>query len=236
MKPLIAWSYGGGVQSVALAVLISQGKLQRPDLAVIADTGREAETTWTYLRETTTPLLRPLDVQIQIAPHTLATVDLYSTNGALLIPAWTDQSGKTGRLPTYCSVEWKRRVVRRWLRQQGVKKCELWLGISLDETHRAKDSDVAWLRHEYPLLDLMLRRRDCERIIVEAGLPVPAKSSCWMCPHRGMYEWAALTPGDTAKAKAFEAEIRKRDQHISIYGPRLTSQENDACDSGFCWT
>ena len=32
------WSSGGGVQSSAIAVLIAQGKLPKPDIAVMIDT------------------------------------------------------------------------------------------------------------------------------------------------------------------------------------------------------
>ena len=35
------WNYGGGAQSCAIAVLILQGRLPKPDFAVIADTGRK---------------------------------------------------------------------------------------------------------------------------------------------------------------------------------------------------
>jgi hypothetical protein len=35
------WSSGGGTQSTAIAVLILQGRLPKPDLAVIVDTERE---------------------------------------------------------------------------------------------------------------------------------------------------------------------------------------------------
>ena len=51
------WSSGGGTQSAAIAVLILQGKLPRPDLAVIADTEREKASTWAYMDEYTQPAL-----------------------------------------------------------------------------------------------------------------------------------------------------------------------------------
>jgi hypothetical protein len=35
---MVVWSYGGGKQSVAIAALIVQGKLPKPDLIVMADT------------------------------------------------------------------------------------------------------------------------------------------------------------------------------------------------------
>lgn len=53
----IVWSYGGGVQSAAIGVLIREGVLPVPDLAVIADTGRERRSTWEYLRRFMQPYL-----------------------------------------------------------------------------------------------------------------------------------------------------------------------------------
>jgi hypothetical protein len=235
MSDPTVWSYGGGVQSAAIACLVLSGKLPQPDLAVIADTGREAETTWTYLREIIQPALR---FPIHIAPHTLASVDLYSKKGDILIPAYTTEDGKTGMLPNYCSVEWKRRVVRRWLRAQGVKRCNLWLGITCDEASRMKPADVKWVNHVFPLIDLGMTRKDCVKVIEEAGWPKPAKSSCWMCPYRGAKEWAQLTTGDVEKAEEFEREIQANDVRLSIHKPEKPRDEGlfVGCDSGYCWT
>jgi hypothetical protein len=219
-----------------MACLIDQGKLPVPDIAVFADTGREAETTWMYQEQYIAPMLRHHGLHVQIAPHSLANVDLYGAGGKLLIPAWTTQSGKVGRFPTFCSTEWKKRVVNRWLRQQGVKSCEVWLGITCDEASRMKDSGLDWLVHRYPLIDLFLKRADCLDIIRKAGLPEPAKSSCWMCPHRGKKEWAQLTESDMQKAREFDALIREFDKDVSVFSPRVESAEEGECDAGFCWT
>ena len=40
------WSSGGGTQSSAIGVLILKELLQRPDVALIVDTGRENPETW----------------------------------------------------------------------------------------------------------------------------------------------------------------------------------------------
>jgi len=40
MERTQVWASGGGVQSTAIAALIVLGRLPKPDLAVIADTGR----------------------------------------------------------------------------------------------------------------------------------------------------------------------------------------------------
>lgn len=239
MKNAIVWSYGGGVQSAAIAVLIHQGALPRPDLSVIADTGREAQSTWDYMRNVVIPLL---DFEIEVASHDLATVDLRGANGDVLIPAFT----ATGKLPTFCSTEWKKRVVRRWLRQRGVESCRLWLGISTDEVGRAKPSDTEWIEHHYPLLfDVPLSRSECFQKVIGAGLPEPPRSSCWCCPHRQDAEWRALPPEELEKAAGLEDDLRATDNGLYLHRSRVPLREvnlNDGqadlwgeCD-GYCWT
>jgi hypothetical protein len=78
---MIVWSYDGGVQSVAIGVLIREGVLPGPDLAVIADTGRERRTTWDYLRDVMQPYLDAIGLKIQVAPHTLSGRDLEGPSG-----------------------------------------------------------------------------------------------------------------------------------------------------------
>lgn len=245
---MICWSYGGGVQSVAIAVLIREGALPVPDLAVIADTGRERRTTWEYLDAIVRPYLAAIGLEIQVAPHDLATKDLYAPGGLTLMPAYTAE----GRLPTYCSVEWKRRVVNRWLRAAGVTDCDCWIGFSLDEIRRVSEKDaVKWCRQQFPLIDRMVNRAMCYRIIEGAGLPVPRKSRCYQCPHQDAAEWSETLadPIDGPKAVAIDEEVRTNDPegkglylHYSRVPLRLVGTGRGIatppapCDGGICWT
>lgn len=248
---MICWSYGGGVQSAAIGVLIRQGHLPVPDLAVIADTGREKRTTWEYLFGVMQPYLDPTGLKIEVAPHTLATVDLYAKNGDLLMPVYTDE----GMLPGFCSNEWKRRVAYRWLRLKGVEKCDCWIGYSIDELHRVPKNDARqWCRNEFPLIDLMTNRAMCIGLIQEAGLPVPQKSRCWGCPYQSAAEWLEVKadPEEWAKAVALDQHIRANDPDghgdLFLYRGRvplpLANLEADAktsttfrpCEGGHCWT
>lgn len=253
MNPIIL-SYGGGTQSTAIACLIADGKLPRPDRIVIADTGREATETWDYLDKYTRPLLRKVGIQIEIAAHDFATVDLYSGNGDLLIPAYTS----AGMLQGFCSNEWKKRVIGRWLRAEGfgpTNPVTTWLGISVDEVGRAKPSGVEWQTYAWPLLDLRIRRQECVTIVERAGLPTPPRSACWMCPYRSDKEWSHLRenwPDDFEKAAELDAEITANDQHEGVFLHRSRQPlstirfgaeepqlglfgEVSHCDSGMCW-
>lgn len=208
-------SYGGGVQTVAMIALVLQGRLPRPDMIVIADTGREKQSTWDYLDEIVQPALEREGMAVEIAPHSLATVDIYAHNGDLLLPVYTS----TGKLPTFCSNEWKQRVVKRHLRSREVSECHAWIGFSLDEkirVERAQD-DEGWYQRIFPLYERGLTRADCEIIIQGYGWPLPSSSACWMCPNMDDAEWHTMKrdyPADFAQAIELEKEIQEWDGEI----------------------
>ncbi len=67
-------SYGGGVQSVAMCVLVARGDLPKPDAVVFADTGREVPTTLAYAQQYVVDILRSVGLELHVAPHNLAKV------------------------------------------------------------------------------------------------------------------------------------------------------------------
>ena len=251
MKKAI-WSYGGGKQSAAIAALIVRGDLPKPDHIVMSDTERERSSTWRYLDAVIAPELSKMGLEVMRIPKSsFAAVDLFSKKGDVLIPAFTTKTrnGEIAKLPTYCSNEWKRRVVMRWMRSRGIEKAEMWLGISTDEADRMKDSDVGWLTHRYPLIDLLMSRDDCKRVVTEMGWPEAPKSTCKMCPHLSNATWLEMQqedPEDFAEAVRIEREIQQRDPNIYLHrsGQPLDQIDFsyglagmfDGCDSGMCWT
>lgn len=246
MERKIVLSYGGGKQSVALCVLVHSGILPRPDVILAADTSREARSTWEYMDHYTRPLLAEIGLTIEIAPHDLATVDLWASNGDLLIPAFT----AAGKLPTFCSSEWKERVIQRWLTARGVRPVTCWIGYSWDERDRAahRTDSLAWYKREYPLLNLMLTRADCEEIIKRKGLPLPHKSACYMCPHRSNDEWRIIRdefPDQWREAIRIDTEIREWDANVFLHADRKPLAESNIdhpdnetprqCGLGYCF-
>lgn len=211
--PTTILNYGGGTQTAAMCVLVIQGHLPRPDYIIAADTGREMPTTWAYLDRHIRPLLAPLGLEVHRAGHEYATVDTHGHNGDLLLPAFT----QTGKLPTYCSTEWKARVVARYARRALGVEGEIvnWIGFSYDERRRVKGEQG----RAYPLLNLMLSKADCELLIERAGLPLPHKSRCYMCPHQRNAEWREVRsdPALWAQAVALEAEIHDADDRGGVY-------------------
>ena len=246
----ITMSYGGGKQTVAMITLVLEGKLPKPDFIVMADTSREVVTTFEYLNRVVQPALKAIGLQVEIASHDLATVDLYR-NDDLLLPTFTRQNGSIGKLPTLCSNEWKQRVIRRWLRERGVTDTDVWLGISLDEAERMKGSGLNWYRHVYPLIEIApMHRSQCVTQIQKFGWEIPNKSRCKMCPNQSTLAWKDLkrrNDGDFAEAVALENEVRQKDQHVyfhplaipleqAVEQSELQKDMFDGCDSGYCFT
>jgi hypothetical protein len=243
------WNSGGGVQSTAIAVLICQGAIPKPDLAVIVDTERELSTTWDYLDKYTMPALESVGVKLhRVAKSRFAHTDLYSSNGDLLIPAFTTQGGEVGKLRTYCSSEWKVRVMQRWAtREQGVVTATNWIGFTIDEKHRIRQPIGKW-QNSYPLIEKRLTRGDCIALVKRFGWPEPPRSSCYMCPNKRADEWAwqkKNAPNDHRLAIEFEREMQLEDPEawLTRSGIPLADVDFSAdedlfdkrCDSGMCF-
>jgi hypothetical protein len=218
-KSQIVFNYGGGRQTVAMCVMIAKGVLPRPDIIVMADTGRENPSTWEYLEQHVKPFLAKQDLAVEIAPHSLATVDIYGKNGDLLLPVFTE----TGKLRTYCSNEWKRRVIDRYLRSKGIQSGTRWIGFGFDEKRRWSKlhgmTEGKWTT-VCPLVDLMVNTATCLKIIEAAGLPQPHHSACWMCPHKQNSEWRSIRdnyPEHWQQAIAMDEEVRENDAKGGVF-------------------
>jgi len=233
------------VQSTAIAALIVKGELT-PDLAIIVDTERESSTTWEYHNNIVCPALKDVGVKLhRIRKSKYATVDLFSGN-TLLVPVYTE----TGKFPTYCSAEWKVRVLQRWaVREYGVKQATVWLGITVDELKRVKQPIGKWQNH-YPLIDRRMSRGDCLALIDTMGWPPPPRSSCWMCPNHTKKEWADQKQkggSDWDRAVLLEKYLQSKDDEVYLAEPGVSLENMEfgdggqmaftgLCDSGYCFT
>jgi len=98
-----------------------------------------------------------------------------------------------------CTKEYKIDVVVKVVRDlHGLKKfqhlplTEFWLGISIDEIQRMKDSRFHRIVYKYPLIDKQLRRSDLKKWLNDNGFPIPVKSACIFCPYQGDARWKDL--------------------------------------------
>jgi hypothetical protein len=88
-----------------------------------------------------------------------------------------------------------------------------WIGFSTDEIHRVNDRrDNLYTEKRYPLLELGMSRKDCQRWLTERGWGDTAKSACIGCPFHGNAQWRELRdnyPDEWADAVDFDRKIRK---------------------------
>lgn len=191
----IIWAFGGGVQTVSIAILIKLGKLPIPVYAGMADTSYERQAVWEYNQKYTFPMLAGLGLVVDIIPHSYSTIDIESNSGDLLLPVYT---GAGGKLPTFCSDHWKQRAMNRRLRELGFgpkRPVKKWLGYSLDEYDRMKQTGLKWIINDFPLLlgyGIRYRRVELEKIISDFGWPKPPSSACDFCPNRDDQTWLEI--------------------------------------------
>jgi Phosphoadenosine phosphosulfate reductase family len=174
-------SYGGGVNSVALMVMLV--KAGRPlDEVVFADTGAEVPETYAYL-DVTKEFLNGSGVAFTALPPAGRHGGLYETAWhRRVIPSavwrWSTRDFKVGPLHRHYRQLYER-VVQ-------------YLGIAYDEVERMRPSGRDTIENVYPLVDERVTRERCVEIIREAGLPIPVKSGCFFCPFNNLDRWAWL--------------------------------------------
>ena len=246
--------------------MMALDELPRVDYAIHSDTTHERAETYAFAEEWT-PWLRERGVNV--ATTTAYRPDIVRRDwgqGAVMIPAFTlsKADASRGQVKRQCTHDWKIMPIRRFLRAElerlgrrrsrGAVECVM--GISLDEWHRMRDSDVAYVVNAYPLVDLRITRQGCEEWLAAHGLPIPPKSSCTFCPFHSLAEWRSLKRAggpDWAEAVAVDAEIRDmRGWHALFVHPHrlrlddavllpdadadLEFIEEQPCDSGVCFT
>lgn len=213
-------SLGAGVQSSTLYLLAVHGEITpKPDVAIFADT--QSEPPWVY--DQLDRLEEIGGQQIPIARVTAGSLEqdcLRARDGRsrwAAIPLFTTPqgSGPRGRLRRQCTREYKIDVVRREIRRRvgsGRVQVEEWVGISLDECHRAKPSRYPWITSRWPLLfDKPMRRGECIEWMQSHGYPIPRKSACYFCPFRDDASWAEMkrdAPDVFERAVEFDRAIR----------------------------
>ena len=182
-------SYGGGIQTVALAILNVAGTVEpRASHAVFADPGSEMPGTYEHIDIMKRWLAKRGMEFVTVRNEKDGPLEQYVRERSTVIPVqWNGGMGRR-----QCTSKWKVEPIERWLRAQHAETAVIQLGISLDEFHRMKANQKPQYTNRHPLIDLRLTRRDCRRIIEEAGLPVPPKSACFFCPFHRNSTWQNL--------------------------------------------
>jgi hypothetical protein len=224
---VIILSLGAGVQSSTVLLMALAGELEPlPDAAIFADTGAEPESVYRYLDwlEKFTAVRIPIyrvsagnleqDVLASVAGtrSRIAQPPFHVKNNNPIDASRTDKGGMLWR---GCTKDYKlvplRRKVRELWTAAGRPHIQQWIGISLDEAHRMKDSGVSYITNVYPLVEKRITRHDCELWLLAHQYPMPPKSACYFCPYISNHRWIDVKRKDPAtfqRAVAFDASLR----------------------------
>ena len=218
-EPFRSLSLGAGVQSTVLALMADRGAygLQRPDVAIFADTGWEPQEVYDHLEwlasELSFDVVRVSDGNIR--DNILQGISPGGHNYLGLPAHLINPDGSSGIASRQCTAKYKVKPINRYLRnrlkiphgRRAPKEThvEIWMGISADESLRQKPSRDEWSTNRYPLIELGFSRAQLLNWFKEnypdRYLP---RSSCIGCPYKSDAEWKRLKEDDP---KAFQDAV-----------------------------
>lgn len=230
-EPIHIISLGAGVQSSTMALMAAAGEITpMPRCAVFADTQAEPAYVYKWLDWLENQLPFPVKrVTAGSIIEDVFTLRMKKDNSGFYvhsnIPAFViGKDGSDGMIPRQCTTNFKIEPLRKAVRKiakvpRGCKDVRVvqWIGISLDEVSRMKESRDAWSVNRWPLVEMKMSRHDCLRWMETKGYPKPPRSACFFCPYKSDAEWRRLKseePHLFARAALFERGF----QHIKAAG------------------
>lgn len=222
--PVLA-AYGAGVDSTAMLLeWLARG--ERLDAVLFADVGAERPATYAFL-EIFRDWLAAQGVALTVVryrPRNFKNWPPYATIEENLLSNGTLPSIAFSGAGHTCSLKWKVAPQEAWTRAWPMAEAAWAAGgrvvklIGYDASPRdlkryahARDLQTDDRYHyRYPLLEWGWDRKRCEARILEAGLPLPPKSSCWFCTASRPEEIDALPPVILRRIVLMEARARPR--------------------------
>lgn len=227
-------SFGGGVQSTALALLAIQRDPrllavapQLPSLYLFADTGDERAATYAHVEkmreliEASGARFEVLRRDESLSEHVLARMKT-GQGGISLPPVYVESAGdRACPVRRGCTSTFKVRLLdsfaREHFREQRRARVPIvqWYGMSHDEPGRLRDARELWRSYAYPLYMMGWTRWHCLQYLAQQtypdGAPVAApRSSCVFCPFHSDEEWRSVRADAEAweRACAFDDALR----------------------------
>lgn len=221
MSKINVISLGAGKQSSYMLLTALEGQYEySPDFAIFADTGCEPSYVYSYLYWLKGYVKSKYDFDIVIiAGSNLIgdALDYYkgkNKKGASL-PFYLSNIGMIRR---QCTLEYKIQPIKRYYQKiRKGKQIRQWIGISLDEIQRIKDSRTKYIENYYPLIEKRITISEIINWYDEQGLIVPGKSSCIVCPYHSNNYWRRFKkefPDQFEQVCKFDDAIR---DHPKLY-------------------
>lgn len=178
-------SYGGGVNSTALFFYLIEKK--KPlDLVIFGDTGEETDSTYDAVKRMKAECEKQGILFVSVQSKYGNMYDYYYSNK--VVPSFMKRD---------CTFKFKITPIRQYLRATYGKDetFVLYIGITIDEFHRMKESDVKYVKNTYPFCDDRLTRNDNVDILRKYSFPA-AKSGCKGCIFNKKYQWLKMAMED----------------------------------------
>jgi len=216
-------SYGGGIQTFAMLVLVEKGKVQT-DEVIFADTGAEHYETYDHIEHTVRPLCERLGIDFTTVKMKKMVTER-ETGEKKIASSLVDVIELRKRIPSlknrWCTEYSKIAPIKMYLREKQKearykKPAVALIGISVDEWQRMHKPHLSEYTVSYPLIDLKLTRSDCISLIKASGYPLPPKSGCYFCPFQNVVQWRKLY--DTERDKFnYSMKLEERDPKFPTY-------------------
>ena len=239
----VVMSFGAGVQSTTLACLAARRDERllsvtkvAPELYVFADTGDEPMAVYSHLEDMRV-LIESSGAEMSVvsrgqglAEHIEEKISS-GKRGISHPPMWvaTDDGEDTLPLRRGCTQDFKSKPIDKHLKSafsvprgyKGAALLEQWLGISVDEASRMRESREQWREFRYPLIEMGWKRSHCIEFLESIGVSAP-RSACVYCPFHNQQEWKALMadPVERERIVAFERMARKGWREKGAFGTR----------------
>lgn len=211
-----------------MALMAAAGAIQpMPQCAIFADTQAEPEAVYKWLDWLERNLPFPV---IRVSAGSLAkkvTTPYWSKKNQKMtsigIPAFIlNPDGTQGLISRQCTKDFKvapvDKAITAEMRKHGVRRAVKWLGISLDEIFRVKESRRSTVQHRWPMIEQRMHRHDCLTWMKAHGFPEPPRSACIFCPYKSNAEWRRLSERDFQAAVTFERDFQAANVGGSMVG------------------
>jgi len=216
-------SLGAGKQSSYMLLTALGGAYKyKPDLAIFADTGCEPQYVYDYLYWLKNYVKDKYDFDIVIVSAgdlMRDTIDFINgkNNRSASLPFYLSSGGMIRR---QCTGDYKIAPIKRYYQEiRNDAKIRQWIGISLDEIQRVRDSFAKYIENYYPLIENRVTISEIINWFAIQDIKLPGKSSCIVCPFHSNNYWRRFKKeysDEFQEACDFDEQIRNH--------PKLESQ------------
>jgi len=208
-------SLGAGKQSSYMLLNALKGEYEyKPDFAIFCDTGCEPDYVYSYFEWLKNHVKDKYNFDIVVVSEgnlMQDTID-YIEGKKRRVASLPLRLDNDGLIMRQCTGDYKIKPLRKYLQKvRNGEKIRLWIGISLDEIQRIKDSNIKYIEHYYPLVKYQIKIDSIIEWYKKTGIAEPMKSACLICPFHSDNYWKRfkkIFPKEFKIACKFDDKIR----------------------------